>query len=409
MGKSFLDRFDMTTFIVTLLIIGTGLIAIYSATYSNQVNAGYFGKQLIFAIAGILLVIGISYIPPKSLTKLIYAFYVFCIILLMLVLVLGKKISGSQSWFSFGGFGIQPSEFMKIATILAVAQFLTADEKGRDINQPLDFIKACLIILLPIGLIMKQPDMGTSLVFLSMILPLFFAAGLSPFALFSFASIPIIAVLSFLGDYYFYAGLLISLIFLIFFKRKFILSAFIFLASVGAGFSTSYIYSHLHPYQQNRIMAVFNPATDPLGTGYNVIQAKVAIGSGGLLGKGFLHGSQTQLKFIPEQWTDFIFCMIGEEFGFVGATFLIILYSILILKLLDNSFSTKNSLFSIALIGFASIFLFHLVINVGMTIGIMPVIGIPLPLVSYGISSLMSFLIMVGISMNTYRHRNIYT
>jgi rod shape determining protein RodA len=154
-------------------------------------------------------------------------------------------------------------------------------------------------------------------------------------------------------------------------------------------------------------MAVLNPASDPLGTGYNVIQSKVAIGSGGFWGKGLLQGTQTQLKFIPEQWTDFIFCVIGEELGFIGAFVLISLFLILIIRLLNNAYSSKNKFLGLSCIGFSSIILFHLVINVGMTIGIMPVIGIPLPMVSYGVSSMLAFMIMLGLSMNTYRNRNI--
>jgi rod shape determining protein RodA len=183
----------------------------------------------------------------------------------------------------------------------------------------------------------------------------------------------------------------------------------VFLINVGAGISVDKLFTKLQPYQQNRIMALFDPTSDPLGSGYNVIQAKVAIGSGGLTGKGFLQGTQTQLKFIPEQWTDFIYCMIGEEFGFMGAAVLIILYIILILQLINNAYISKNKFLSISCIGIASILLFHLVVNVGMTIGIMPVVGIPLPLVSYGVSSLLSFMIMIGIGMSTYRNRKIYT
>ncbi|MBN8571082.1 MAG: rod shape-determining protein RodA, partial [Ignavibacteria bacterium] len=168
------------------------------------------------------------------------------------------------------------------------------------------------------------------------------------------------------------------------------------------------VFAKLQPYQQKRIMAVFDPSTDPLGSGYNVIQSKVAIGSGGLWGKGFLSGTQTQLKFIPEQWTDFIFCMIGEEFGFIGAVILLTLYIVIIYKLISNAYLTRSRFLSIACVGFASIILFHLVINVGMTIGLMPVIGIPLPLMSYGISSLLSFLVMLGIGMSAYRNRNLY-
>ncbi|MBK9333196.1 MAG: rod shape-determining protein RodA [Ignavibacteria bacterium] len=407
MNKGILERVDLLLIIVTLAVIVSGLIAIFSATYTSGTD--YFTKQLIFAIAGIVMMIFISYIPPRHIAKASYILYFISLILLVLVLFFGKKISGSKSWFSIGSFGIQPSEFAKIATVLALANFLSKSEEGfRNINRIPDFLKACAIVLIPVALIMRQPDMGTSLVFVSMILPVLFWVGLSPFALFCILS-PVIAVIgAFLGVNYFIGSLVLIGIILLIFKRNVFLSAGALVLNIIIGYSVDILYNKLMPYQQARIKAVFNPETDPLGSGYNVIQSKVAIGSGGLTGKGFLQGTQTQLKFIPEQWTDFIYCMIGEEFGFIGSVTILILYMIIILKLVSNANVTKNNFLSAACIGFASIILFHLVINVGMTIGIMPVIGIPLPMMSYGISSLISFLVMIGIGMSAYRYRNQY-
>ncbi|HAY34029.1 MAG TPA: rod shape-determining protein RodA [Ignavibacteria bacterium] len=407
MNKGLLERVDLILIIVTLAVIVCGLIAIFSATYTSGTD--YFSKQLIFAITGIVMMIFISYIPPRHIAKASYILYFISLVLLVLVLFFGKKISGSKSWFSIGSFGIQPSEFAKIATVLALANFLSKSEEGfRNINRLPDFLKACAIVLIPVALIMRQPDMGTSLVFVSMILPVLFWAGLSPFALFCILS-PVIAVIgAFLGVNYFIGSLVIIGIILLMFKRNILLSAGALIINIIIGYSVDTLYDKLMPYQQARIKAVFNPETDPLGSGYNVIQSKVAIGSGGLTGKGFLQGTQTQLKFIPEQWTDFIYCMIGEEFGFIGSVTILILYMVIILKLVTNANITRNNFLSAACIGFASIILFHLVINVGMTIGIMPVIGIPLPMMSYGISSLISFLVMIGIGMSAYRYRNQY-
>ena len=255
---------------------------------------------------------------------------------------------------------------------------------------------------------MRQPDMGTSLVFLSMTLPILFWAGLSPYVLFIIIS-PVFVILgAFFGMNFFIIALVLIAIVLLFFKRNVFLTAGILVVNFVIGFSFDSLYKKLEPYQQNRIKGVFDPTTDPLGSGYNVIQSKVAIGSGGLFGKGFLEGTQTQLKFIPEQWTDFIYCMIGEEFGFVGSVIILLLYMIIIFQLVNNAYLTKSRFLSVSCIGFASIILFHLVINIGMTIGIMPVIGIPLPLMSYGISSLLSFLVMMGIGMSAYRYRSHY-
>lgn len=407
MKKNFFEGIDLVLLIFTLAILTAGLLAIFSATYTSGTD--YFSKQITFALFGILIMLVISYIPPRIIAKSSYYFYISALILLVLVLFFGKKISGSKSWFSVGGFGIQPSEFAKIATILALSNFLSGTDDGfRNVNKPVEFLKACAFVIMPVVLIMRQPDMGTSLVFLSMILPVLFWAGLSPYVIFVIVSPAVVAFGAFLGMNYFIAALILVALILLMFKRNIFLTAGILVMNFVIGFSVDTLYKKLQPYQQNRIKAVFDPSTDPLGTGYNVIQSKVAIGSGGFTGKGFLQGTQTQLKFIPEQWTDFIYCMIGEEFGFIGSVAILILYMIIIFQLVNNSYLSKNRFLSVACIGFSSIIFFHLVINVGMTIGLMPVIGIPLPLMSYGISSLLSFLVMIGIGMSAYRYRNQY-
>ncbi|MDZ4713814.1 MAG: rod shape-determining protein RodA [bacterium] len=407
MNKNIFERIDVLILIVVLALVGSGLIAIFSATYTSGTD--YFSRQLTFAIFGLVIMIGISFVPPRIIARASYIFYVVSLLLLVLVLIFGKKISGSKSWFSMGGFGIQPSEFAKIATILTLANFLSTSEDGfKNVNKPLVFLKAIAIVFFPVVLIMRQPDMGTSLVFLSMILPILFWVGMSPYVLFIIISPVIIVLGAFFGMTYLIAAIVIVGLILLLFKKNILVTVALVLINVAIGFSFDSLYHKLQPYQQNRIKAVFDPTTDPLGSGYNVIQSKVAIGSGGMFGKGFLQGTQTQLKFIPEQWTDFIYCMIGEEFGFVGCVIILLLYMLIIFQLVNNSYLSKNKFLSIACIGFSSIIFFHLVVNVGMTIGIMPVIGIPLPMMSYGISSLLSFLIMMGIGMSAYRYRNQY-
>lgn len=366
-------------------------------------------KQLYFGIFGFALMIGLSFVPPQYISKASYLLYLITIALLVAVLIFGKTIKGNKSWFYVGGFGIQPSEIAKFTTILCLANYLSSgNEETRDINRPWEFIKACMIVLIPFVLILKQPDMGSSLVYLSFLVPVFFWGGLTPYYSISLVSFAVIAACAFFGTVYFAIAIGVIAISLLLFKQKYILTGIIVAVNVAIGLSVPKVFAKLQPYQQKRIMAVLDPMTDPLGTGYNVIQSKVAIGSGGLWGKGFLAGTQTQLKFIPEQWTDFIFCMIGEEFGFIGAFLVLTIYIVVIYKLISNAYVTRSRFLSIACVGFASIILFHLVINVGMTIGLMPVIGIPLPLMSYGISSLLSFLVMLGIGMSAYRNRNLY-
>ncbi len=408
MKEKFTDKYDLTLFVTTAIMVTIGVVAIFSATFGNTSGTDFYLKQMIFGIIGLVIMVIISLLPPKYFSKFSYATYGLAIVLLVLVLLFGKTINGNKSWFYIGGFGIQPSEFAKIATVLALANFLNPGEGDKNPNKPLDFIKACIFIIIPVILVKMQNDTGTALVFLSFLIPIFFWAGLSPFVLFIIISPIALAVLSFLGNIYFYIGIAVVLISLYFFKRGILKSVLVLVINLASGYSVHYLYSRLQVHQQKRIIALFDPTLDPLGSGYNVIQSKVAIGSGGIFGKGLLQGSQTQLRFIPEQWTDFIYCMIGEEFGLLGASVVILLYLIIIVRLINNASLSKDKFLSLACIGFASLFLFHLFINVGMTIGLMPVIGIPLPLVSYGVSSLLTFMVMIGIGMNTYKHRNVY-
>lgn len=403
------NRFNPVVFLSAFGLISIGLLAIYSATYSNPDVSGNFTKQILSAIAGLVLVLTITFLPPRYISITSYILYGLNMFLLVAVLFVGKKISGQTSWFSIGGFGVQPSEFAKFTTILALANFLSNKEKDTDVTNLRDFAVAVFIGLFPVVLIMLQPDTGTSLVFLAMILPVLYWAGMPNHILFFIVAPGITAVGAFLGTYYFIGSILLVLVCLFFFKKNTLISTLVLTATVLSGLSVNYVYNKLQPYQQKRIIAVFSPETDALGSGYNVIQSKIAIGSGGFWGKGFLQGTQTQLKYIPEQWTDFIFCMVGEEFGFVGSLIVVILFIILIWQTIHIAYSCKNKFLSIASIGFTSIFLFHMLINLGMTMGIMPVIGIPLPFMSYGVSFLLANLCMLGVIMNAHRNRKDYT
>lgn len=408
MDRKFLNRFDITLFLAVIALITIGIFAIFSATQSNPTTADYYLKQMTFSIIGLIMVVIVSFVPPRYISSLTYYAYGFALVLLVLVLLFGKTINGNKSWFYLGGFGIQPSEFAKVATVLAIANFFYKGDEDNPNIKPLDIFKALLFVIVPAVLIKLENDTGTTLVILSFVIPMFFWAGVSPFLLYGVVTPIFAAILAFIDFNYFLVYCALILISLFFFKRHWLTSLLVIGTNILSGLSVSYMFSKLQPYQQNRIKAVFDPTSDPLGSGYNVIQSKVAIGSGGFYGKGFMQGSQTQLRFIPEQWTDFIFCMIGEEFGLIGSTIVIILFLIVIFRILNNAYYSRNRFLSLACVGFGSLFFFHMFINVGMTIGIAPVIGIPLPLVSNGVSSLLSFLLMVGIAMNTYRHKDIF-
>lgn len=408
MQAKLFDRFNFVVFFSALGLITFGLVAIYSATFGNELVAGNFNKQLISAAVGVLLVLAIMYTPSKYIAMSSYIIYGIVLILLIAVIFLGKKIKGQTSWFSVGGFGVQPSEFAKVATVLALAYFLSNKNKEADVTKFRDFMYAVAICLVPVALIMLQPDMGTTLVFLFLLLPVLYWAGMPNYIMFFIVAPAITAITAFLGTWYFVVAVIFIIAMMLVFKKNILISVIIVCISIASGFSVNMVYNKLQPYQQKRIQSMFNPESDPLGAGYNVIQSKIAIGSGGLSGKGFMQGTQTQLKYIPEQWTDFIFCMVGEEFGFIGSIAVVLLFLILIWQTIHIAYICKNQFLSICCIGFATIFSFHILINLGMIMGIMPVIGIPLPFMSYGVSFLLSNLIMLGIILNAYRNRKDY-
>jgi rod shape determining protein RodA len=401
------DKFDFGIFIPMIILFMIGLAAIYSSTFNHPTAGGNFEKQVIWGIAA-LIIFFVTYLLPTNIFKSItIPTYLFSLFLLIVVVVIGRKISGARSWLDLGPFGFQPSEIAKIGTILAMASFLS--RSNTDIDSFKDILISLAIGLLPVALILLEPDMGTAFVFIGFILMLMFWKGITLFGLFIVLSPGFVAVSSLFGFYYFMASLLIIVILLFLFRKDLFFSASIFALNLASGFFADYLYNALSPHQQRRIQSFLNPNLDPLGAGYNTIQAKVAIGSGGFWGKGFLHGNQTQLQYIPEQWTDFIYCVIGEEFGFVGSVLVLILFLYLFLRILKITSSTKDEFLSLTMIGILSVYLVHFLVNVGMVVGILPVIGIPLPFVSYGGSSLIVNMFMLGIIANVYRNRKNYT
>ncbi len=401
------DLFDFKIFLPVLVLMGIGLAAIYSSTVNHPTASSNFEKQVIFTIISIILFFIVYSLPTNFFRMAAVPAYLVSIFLLVAVLVMGKQVSGARSWLDLGAFGFQPSEFAKLATILAVSAFLS--RTNSDIENFKDILYTLIIGFIPVGLILLEPDMGSSFVFFGFILCLLFWKGISLFGLFVVLSPAFIAVSSLFGLYYFLGGLSLVLLGLLFFRKDIFFSGSIFALNIAAGFFTDYVFKALSPHQQKRILSFMDPYADPLGAGYNAIQAKVAIGSGGLFGKGFLQGNQTQLQFIPEQWTDFIFCVIGEEFGFIGTVITIILFLIIFYRIIKIAYSAKDEFLSLISIGFLAVYFCHWIINIGMSVGIMPVIGIPLPFVSYGGSSLLVNMIMLGMIANVYRTRKYYT
>lgn len=401
------DKFDFGLFLPALILFGFGLLAIYSSTVNNTFAQENFQRQVVWGVFAFIIFFITYSLPTNIFKSFAVPGYLISLLLLLAVLAIGRQISGSRSWLVIGSMGFQPSELAKIATIMALAAYLSRNNSNIDSFK--DILTTLAIGITPVLLILLEPDMGTSLVFMGVILIMFFWKGISSFSLFVVLSPAFIAFAAIFGTIYFVVALVLVIVLLITFKRDLFFSASIFAIGLSSGFFADYVYHALSPHQQKRIQSFLDPNSDPLGSGYNTIQAKVAIGSGGLTGKGFLAGNQTQLQFIPEQWTDFAFCVIGEEFGFIGSIVVISIFLILFLRILKLSYNTKDEFLSLVSIGILSVFLIHFIINLGMVVGILPVIGIPLPFISYGGSSLLVNMFMLGIVANLYRTRKNYT
>ncbi len=405
--KKLSDELDLWLLTSSLIVITFGLISIYSSTYNIPTLHINFYKQLVFALIGLFLGIIVYYTPLKIFNMIAVPFYVFSNLLLIAVLFFGKKISGNQNWLTLGFFSLQPSEISKFAVILMLANIYS--RRSFIINSLKGFLIISLIVGIPTFLIVLQKDIGTALVFFSIFIFGLFWNGLSGFSVFVLISPIVIAFLSILSFVHQFIGILVVILILIYFKRDLFISLGILGLNLSAAILTEVFMHFLSPYQINRIKNYLDPEFDPLGSGYNALQAKVAVGSGGIFGKGFLSGSQTQLKFIPEQWTDFIFCVIGEEFGFIGSIFILSLYFIIITRLLYIAKNSDSIFRSSVMIMSAGVLLTHIFINVGMTIGLVPVIGIPLPLMSYGGSALVTNMLIVATALKFYRHRTSYS
>jgi rod shape determining protein RodA len=328
------------------------------------------------------------------------------VLLLVVVLLLGRTVSGSTSWFILGAYRFQPSEFAKITTILALATFLARSDVS--LKEFRHLLIASGIVLIPVCLILMQPDTGTAAIYLCMFFPVLYWAGATRFTLVSIIAPCAAAVCALFGTTPFLIAVLASGILLYLTKENRIVAAVMFSLTVLIGFSVQFIYDGLKPYQQKRIATFLDPNADPLGAGYNILQSKVAIGSGGVIGKGYLHGTQTQLNFIPEQWTDFIYCVPGEEFGFFGASTVLVLFMALFIRGVSLASTVKNRYGGIVALGITSVLATHTFVNIGMSLGILPVIGVPLPFLSYGGSALVASMTMVGILMNLYSNRKEY-
>lgn len=396
-------KLDFPLIIICLALTTIGLMAVYSATHTfGMEETNYFRKQLSLAFIAFTIMFLAAFIPFRWLSRFSYPIYGVSIFLLILVIVAGSRGLGAERWLSVGPLKLQPSELAKLATILAVANFIS--KPHIDINRLKHLIIAVGLIIVPALLIARQPDLGTSLVFLALCLPLLFWAGLNWFYLFIIITPFITMILSF-NFYAFLIWMILIITILIISSRKPYILISIFLLHISVGLMTPVLWNQLKPYQQKRILTFMNPEDDPKGAGYQIIQSKVAIGSGGIWGKGYLDGSQTQLRFLPAQHTDFIFSVIGEEWGFMGVSVIISLFIVLLLYLIYLAGLVRSLFSSLTIIGITTVLFFHIIINIGMSVGLAPVTGLPLPFISYGGSFLIMVFLMIGIVLNVSLNR----
>lgn len=398
-------HFDLQVGVTSLLLTGIGAISIYSATVDAHAM-GIFNRQMLWLLAGTIILVILTFLPLRLAQSLSWAAYFFSIFLLVCVLLLGKTVSGSTSWFNLGAFRIQPSEFAKITTVLALATYLSRSDVS--LQSLRELMTAAGIVGLPVVLILLQPDFGTTVIYAGMFLAILFWGGASRFTLLAIVAPIASAVAALFGTTYFLIVVAVLGVLIYVTKEHRLVAAVVFSVMVLFGISVQVIYDGLKPYQQKRIETFLNPNADPLGAGYNSLQSKVAIGSGGLLGKGYLRGSQTQLNFIPEQWTDFIFCVPGEEFGFVGSGMVLLLFAVLLVRGVTLASIVKSRYASYVAIGLTAVIATHVFLNIGMALGLLPVIGVPLPFLSYGGSALITNTMMIGILMNLYTNRKEY-
>ncbi len=396
-----------------MLLCAIGFLNIFSVQYDPDKSEAFsfateYGKQLIFIISALVLGLSILLLDAKFFSVFAPIIYAVTVVLLIAVLVVGRNVGGNQAWIPLGPFRLQPSEFAKFGTALLLARYISSFNVKLNNIKPL--LISAAIVILPMALIMMQPDAGSMLVFLSFMFPLY-REGLPGNLLIIFWGAVLLFVLNLFMPLY----LLILLILLVggLFAynqkkkvRKMVNIGIITVIAIGYLFVAKYIFDNvLQSHQRTRIELILGLTTDNRGAGYNVIQSKIAIGAGQLTGRGYLEGTQTKYGYVPAQSTDFIFSTIGEEWGFVGCFVVIGLFTFLLLRIINIAERQRSAFSRIYGYCIACILFFHVFINIGMAIGIMPVIGIPLPFISYGGSSLWSFTILLFIFLKLDSNR----
>jgi rod shape determining protein RodA len=391
--------FDFPLLVTLGLIVLIGLAVVYSATFDDP--GRQWLKQTTYVAMGVLALCGIYLVPPKFFYAMAYPFYFLSLFPLLYIIIF--KANSVERWIALPGhFNLQPSELTKVALLLAMARLLSFQPIS--LSAPKTLVAPFLLFLFPFILVLNQPNLSTAISFVAMTTVMAYWSGLTLREIFLLASPILSVVLTF--HQLAWACMFVVLIGIILVSRiNLKVTAFLLLLNIAAGYGAIFVWNKvLYEHQRGRIMTFIDPQRDPLGAGYQVLQSKVAIGSGKLMGKGYLNGTQTNLSFLPEEHTDFIFSVLGEQFGFLGCAFMVVLYMFLIHRILRTSVDMRNRFVSLVAVGTAGILSFHIIVNISMTIGLMPVTGLPLPFMSYGGSFMISCLLMIGILVNFRAH-----
>ncbi len=353
---SFIDKLKAVDYFLIIIVAIIGSMSVFSIYSTESGNFSFYTKNhLTRFLVFFFMFLVLSFVRVSFWYRQAYIFYILGILLLILVIFFGISASGSKRWINFFIMNLQPSELMKIAIIVCFARYYHRIQSS-DIQSYKYLLQPIILLLIPCYLVITQPDLGTAILIAGSGLAIIWLAGLNL-------------------KYFIYSGLILLV-------------------------SLPFVISILKPYQKSRILTFFNPDRDPLGAGYQIIQSKIAIGSGGLLGKGFLQGTQSYLEFLPEKHTDFIFTLFSEEFGFAGSMVLILLYALLIYRIIRIGFSSRSFFAKLYCFGFASALFLYIFVNIAMVVGLLPIVGAPLPIMSYGGSSMLSIMLGLGIVMS---------
>ncbi len=362
--RRLISHFDWVLLLLILALLGAGILAVYSATYNGQQQLSSLAmRQMSWAALGFGCLLVAFAVDYRRLERWVYVPYCLSLILLVLVPILGSSGGGARRWINLGVFSLQPSEVAKLALLLVLARFYHrhVPPSGYGLR---DLLIPVLLAALPAALVLTEPNLGTTVILGLLFLTLTFAAGIR------WGSLA--------------------------------------LAAVAGGSVLPLLWHHMKPYQKQRVLSFLDPSQDPLGAGYHMIQSKVTIGSGMVWGKGFLQGTQNRLDFLPEKHTDFVFAVVAEEWGFIGAVVLLALYGALLARLLAVAWHARDRFGASLAVGAASILFWQLLINLGMNLGMLPVVGVPLPLLSYGGSSLLTMMTCLGLALNVSTRRSLY-